>query len=258
MSRKVLKNKPLVEALLEIKWTLATPAPNVRLDPHFKLLLGRLYDRLSHDYPYHEQLPSSILPDEMSAHMVQHRFRHAPDDWPLVQIGPGILTLNETQKYLWDDFRARAINVIRKLYDAHPKTSDLKVESLLLRYIDAVEFDYVSENIFAFLQDKMNVSLVLPASLFEGNTIRKIPSHFSWQSAFQCDNPRGTVTVRFATGQKNDKPALMWETIVQTTNSNLPTLPDGFADWIDAAHAISDDWFFKLIEGELERRFSGD
>jgi uncharacterized protein (TIGR04255 family) len=35
-------------------------------------------------------------------------------------------------------------------------------------------------------------------------------------------------------------------------------MPKGFANWIDAAHAITDDWFFKLIEGELERRFSGD
>jgi uncharacterized protein (TIGR04255 family) len=35
-------------------------------------------------------------------------------------------------------------------------------------------------------------------------------------------------------------------------------MPNDFEKWLDAAHAVTDDWFFKLIDGELERRFSGD
>jgi uncharacterized protein (TIGR04255 family) len=65
------------------------------------------------------------------------------------------------------------------------------------------------------------------------------------------------VHVSFATGRKEDKPAILWETTVQSVDDDVPAMPDGFAAWFDAAHEITDDWFFKLIEGELERRFEG-
>ena len=62
----------------------------------------------------------------------------------------------------------------------------------------------------------------------------------------------------FATGRKEGEPAVLWETTVQSVGSDLPDMPDGFPAWVDAAHEITHDWFFKLIEGELERRFDGE
>ena len=78
------------------------------LDPHYRLLLGRLFDRFQKDYPVHEQLPTASLPDDMVGQVVQHRFRVAKDDWPLVQVGPGVFTVNDTQHYTWTDFEQRA------------------------------------------------------------------------------------------------------------------------------------------------------
>ncbi|WP_242529248.1 hypothetical protein [Methylacidimicrobium sp. B4] len=37
-----------------------------------------------------------------------------------------------------------------------------------------------------------------------------------------------------------------------------PSIPDGFSRWLDKAHDLTDDWFFKLIEGELESTFSAE
>jgi uncharacterized protein (TIGR04255 family) len=258
MSSKNLKNKPLVEAILEVKWALQSPVSNLQLDPHYKLLLGRLYDRVSGEYPEHEQLPTATVPDEIAGYMVQHRFRHAANEWPLLQIGPGILTLNDTQKYIWDDFRTRSLSAVDELFASHPKPSELKIESLLLRYIDAVEFDYTTEDVCIFLKEKMRVSVLLPETLFMNNSVRTLPRHLNWQVSFECERPKGLVTVRFATGMKDEKPVLLWETMVQSSSGNLPVMPTEFSTWISAAHDITDDWFFKLIEGELERRFSGE
>lgn len=258
MPSKILKKKPLVEAILEVKWALTSPAPGVQIDPHYKILLGRLYDKVFGDYPEHEQLPTATIPDEIVGHMVQHRFRHGPNDWPLLQVGPGILALNDTHKYIWSDFRSRSTIAIGKLFDAHPKPSDLKIESLLLRYIDAVEFDYSAQDIFEFLKDKMKVGITLPDSLFRNQGIRQNPAIFSLHSSFICQNPKGLVTVRFASGQKEARPALLWETLVESKSDSVPTMPEGFGGWIDAAHAITDDWFFKLIEGDLERSFADE
>jgi len=258
MPSKILKNKPLVEAILEVKWALTSPAPGVQIDPHYKILLGRLYDKVYGDYPEHEQLPTATIPDEIVGQTVQHRFRCGPNDWPLLQIGPGILTLNDTHKYIWSDFRSRSLTAIDKLFEAYPKPTDLKIESLLLRYIDAIEFDYLARDLFGFLQEKMKVAISLPDSLFVNQEVPQNPAVFSLQAAFACHDPNGLVTVRFASGQKDARPALLWETLVESKGDSLPILPKGFAGWIDAEHTITDDWFFKLIEGELERRFSGE
>ncbi len=210
------------------------------------------------DYPEHEQLPAATMPDEFVGYVVQHRFRHGPNDWPLVQLGPGILSVNETTKYVWEDFRARAIAAVGALFDAHPKPSELRIDSLLLRYIDAKELDYSTEDVFAFLKNKMDVTISLPNRLFTGTQIKSIPQHLTWQTAFGCSNPTGSVVLGFATGLSDDHPSLIWETMVRSTGPEAPAMPTHFEGWLDAAHDITHDWFFKLIAGELEREFDNE
>jgi uncharacterized protein (TIGR04255 family) len=266
VSRENLKNKPLVEAILEIRWDLVQPikvegpAQMVlpAVDPHYRLLLGRLFDRFQKEYPFHEQLPTATLPDEVLGHVVQHRFRSAKDEWPLVQVGPGVFTVNDTQRYTWSDFQQRSKDAVVRLYDAHPAVAEFHVQSLMLRYIDAVEYNYKDENAFAFLSDKLKVGLSLPETLFQETGVESRPHSFTWQATFRCPKPAGKINVGFATGQREEKPAILWETTVQSMGGDLPNMPDGFPAWIDAAHEITADWFFKLIEGELERRFQGE
>ncbi len=258
MANKELKNKPLVEAILEIRWKLVKQGPGYETDSHYKLLLGRLFDRVQSEYPEHEQLASANVPDELVGHVVQHRFRVAKNKWPLVQVGPGVLTVNSTADYTWSDFRPRALAAVQKLYQAHPKVADLEPTNLILRYIDAIEFDYVQENAFSFLRDKLKLDVSLPRNLFGETGVEERPHTFTWQSAFKCEMPKGIVNARFASGRKDGAPAIVWETTVHSGGQDLPDMPDQFERWLDAAHTITDDWFFKLIEGELERRFSGD
>jgi uncharacterized protein (TIGR04255 family) len=265
MTHKDLKNKPLVEAILEVKWQLGQTTetsdmpqiPLAAVDPHYRLLLGRLFDRFQEDYPVHEQLPTATLPDEIVGHVIQHRFRAAKDDWPLIQVGPGVFTVNETYRYTWPDFQQRVRKAVGRLFDAHPNVSDLRIQSLVLRYIDAVEFNYQEESAFAFLRDKLKVGINLPRSLFQDTGVSDLPRTFSWQATFQCSRPRGSLHVGFATGRKEKKPAILWETAVHTSADELPKMPDDFPTWLDAANETTHDWFFKLIEGELERRFEG-
>jgi len=258
MPHRELKNKPLVEAILEVKWALESRAPGIAEDPHYKLLLGRLSDRVREDYPEPERLATAGIPDELVGHVVQYRFRTAPGQWPLIQVGPGILTVNETEAYVWDDFCERARNAMGKLFDAHPKRSELKIENLSLRYIDAVEFDYSSDDAFRFLKEQLKIDIRLPRKLFDGTTVEDRPKTFSWQSSFLCQAPAGTVHLRCASGQANGKPAVMMETTVNSAEEDLPSLPHEFKSWIDSAHEITHEWFFTLIEGDLERRFNGE
>ena len=254
--RPDLKNKPLVEAMVEVRWALTGTPPGPQTDPNYRLLLGRLFDRVSDDYPEYVQLPTANMPDEIVGHMVQHQFRVGREQWPLIQLGPGIMTLNSTSEYTWDDFRPRAVSAIDKLHDAHPKPTEVQFTNLFLRYIDAVEFDYNNEDVFPFLRDMLKVNASLPESLYQSAPVEPHPLQFAWQSSFRCQNPKGAVHLNFATGQKLGNAAVIWETTIQSTGEDVPSLPDAFAQWSDAAHGITDDWFFTLISGELERRFS--
>ena len=66
MPRKPLKNKPLIEAIFEFRWELREPSPEMKVDPHYKILIGRMHDKISDEYPFHEQLPTATMSDEIA------------------------------------------------------------------------------------------------------------------------------------------------------------------------------------------------
>ena len=257
MSRIELANKPLVEAILEFKWKLSSPNhPGVEEDPHYRLLLGRFSEKVENDYPFHEPLPTTQIPDAMVAHMAQHRFRTSEEGWPLIQVGPGLMTVNETSGYTWDDFKKRCNSAVKSLLSSHPTKKEFEIQELTLRYINAVDVDFSKESVFGFLQDKMQTSISLPNSLFDNGQVKSSPTTFNWQASFPTDDPSGNVTLRFAIGRHKGKPALIWETLAQATHEHIPAIPAGFPEWLEKAHDLTDDWFFKLIEGKLKERFS--
>ena len=258
MSIEELKNKPLVEAILEFKWELPNPATTTfEGDPHYRLLLGRFSDQVQNRYPFHEPLQTSQVPDAMVLHIAQHRFRTAEGKWPLIQMGPGLMTVNETDGYTWRDFKQRCDWAVSILFDAHPERDTLKAEDLTLRYIDAVDVDFGNESVLSFLQHKMRTSTSLPDELFKGRKVRNHPSAYNWQASFPVDD-LGDVALRFAMGKREDRQALIWETSVRASRERIPSMPSAFLKWVEAAHELIHDWFFVLIEGELRKRFSGE
>jgi len=256
MTRKILKNKPLVEAIFELRWELQEPAPGMKTDPHYKIIVGRIYDKVSNEYPFHEQLPTASMPDEIAGYVVQHRFRKGKDKWPLIQIGPGIVTVNDTEGYLWEDFEKRIIQSVNTLFEAYPDPkNNLKFNSVVLRYIDAIAFDFEKENIFNFLKEQMKTSINFYPKLFESTGVKEQPLGFDLRTSFVSTKPKGAVNLRFVRGKTKELDALIWETIVQSTPEDVPKVQDEIVDWIKEAHDLTDDWFFKLIQGDLLRRF---
>ncbi len=256
MTRKILTNKPLVEAIFELRWELQEQSPGIKVDPHYKILIGRIYDRVSSEYPFHEQLPTATMPDEIAGYVVQHRFRKDRDKWPLIQIGPGVITLNDTDGYIWEDFDKRISYVLDTLFETYPEAeNNLKINSLLLRYIDAVDFDYGKDYIFDFLKEEMKVNIEIYEKLFKDTGVSKLPLGFDLRFSFPSTRPNGTVHLKFIQGKIKNVDALIWETMLQSVGDGAPKAKEGVATWVKEAHDLTDDWFFKMIEGELLRRF---
>ena len=256
VERKVLKNKPLIEAIFEIRWKLQDQDQGMKIDPHYKILIGRIYDKVKGDYPFYEQLPTAAMPDEIAGYVVQHRFRKDKDKWPLIQIGPGIITLNDTEEYVWEDFEKRIHNVLDVLFEAYPEAdSNLRINWLLLRYIDSVDFDYEENNIFSFLRENLKINIEIYEKLFEETGVINLPLGFDLRFSFPAKKPKGAVHLRFVRGKRKNVDALIWETMVQSIGEDVPKSKDQIKNWVIDAHELTDNWFFKMIEGELLRRF---
>ena len=255
MGNRLLKNKPLVEAILETKWKPVAGGPNAPIDPQYRVFMGRFYDRVSQAYPAYEALQTAAIPEEMSFQMPQYRFRTKENEWPLIQLGPGVLTLNETNAYEWNDFEKRANWTLERLFESYP--GKLELQSLLLRYINAVEIDYSKEAVTSFLREKMKIGVTYPESLFQCGKVDQIPAGFVLQTSFLANEPKGIVQIKFSKGKVNERPVLLWDTSVMSRGNDLPELPAEFPEWVSSAHLIAEDWFFKLIDGELLQRFQG-
>jgi uncharacterized protein (TIGR04255 family) len=164
-----LPNKPLGEAIFELRWPLTPRADGMaQHDPGFRILLGRYYDRLRDDYPHVENLQVSQLPEDMTPYIVHHQFRPAKGGWPLTQIGPGILTVNDTEGYTWGSFRPRISKALRALFESYP----VDIQQLVpiraqLTYINGLLFDATKESFTHFLRDYLHVTITIDQKLFE-------------------------------------------------------------------------------------------
>lgn len=250
-----LKNPPIVEALLEIQWELKSVGALNPTDPYFQLLVGSFYEKIKSQYPFYEPLPASTIPDDITGPVVKHRFRVAKDGWPLVQIGPGIMSVNQTEKYgTFGNFKPLAIQAVNTLIEAYP-AGELKIISVLLRYIDAKELDYSQENICEFLTEKMHIPLEMPSFLFMAGKLEPFPLNLNLKSSFRCNEPPGTATLSISTGHKEGKRAVIWDQMLKSTGDDVPNMGQNFETWIDQVHLVIDAWFWKLIEGDLREEF---
>jgi uncharacterized protein (TIGR04255 family) len=100
-----LPRKPLVEAIFELRWALQKQPDGQAIDPGFQIFLGRFYDKVSSDFPESENLDAALVPEMMTPYIVRNRFRKTKGGWPLVQVGTGILSVNDTEGYDWSTFR---------------------------------------------------------------------------------------------------------------------------------------------------------
>ena len=253
MEAKMLKNSPLIEVIFEMRWELVEIAPMQLVDPNYKLMVGQLFERLKDTYPYYEQLPASSIPDEAAAYIVQHRFRKDKDKWPLVQVGPGIVTLNNVEQYSWSDFEKRILQLINALFDAYSNTDfELRPSSLLLRYINGVELDG-DEDIISFLNQNFRMNVNIDEKIFTKTSVSSLPLGADLRFYFPCDQPKGTVNLRFAQGKKDSKDSLIWELQMQGAYSAVKSQQE-IIQWCVQAHETLEYAFFGMLQEVFLRR----
>ena len=256
--RHPLENKPLVEAIFELRWALEAQQPGIALDPGFRIFLGRYYGRVRAEYPAVVDLPSSTVPEEITPHQVRHQFRKAKDDWPVTQIGPGIMTVNETSGYLWDTFQPKLLHAIDAVYASYPQEiAAFRPLSGALKYVDAIEYDPAGSNthLLTFLRSHLHTNIEIEPLLFDDPGQRESPISLNLTVAYPLSKPSGIVQLMVAIGRREGRPSIIIETTVQSRKDAVPQQAHDWQQWLLDAHAVSDRWFFALVRGPLLGEF---
>ncbi len=254
-----LKNPPLVEALLDVRWRLQAKENMPPVDPAYPVVVGLLYDRVMDQYRFQETAPEAhLVPPEMLPYRATHRFRVGEGQWPLVQIGPGVAALNFTTSYTWNRFSKAAFTFVEKLRDAYRVATDRipELTRVTLRYINSLEFRFEEQNVLDFMRDKLHIACAIPREMVTPDTIAGPPASLRFEVRYPLTRPRALGILNVRRGRRADKAAIVWELMVLSADAQVPDL-DELPQWLSEAHDVIERWFFRLIEGDLYGLFQG-
>ncbi len=240
MSR--LPKAPLIEVIFELRWN--------SLDQNDHYFQGDLYPLIKDKYPHRE---SVVLPGMPAGSFVfggpTHRFRAEPNGYPLIQAGPGVLTVNTIDsKYSWTEYEGWIIEVLKKLNQIYTFNNNHNVR-LTLQYIDLIKFDFTKDDVISFLKDNLHVTV--SQQFYPTKSAAK-----NVGLALLYENELGSLNIGISRGQNN----LREDGIaIQTNLTSGIIVPEigVVSDWLRKAHKLTSDLFKEMTKGKLQNDFAG-
>lgn len=246
MSRHKLKDAPLQEVIFELRWKLPLDENGFPFDPGIERALGKFEKKACDLFPIYKR----TIPEGLSLRIYPkpiHQFWKGELVWPVIQLGPGILTLNDTDvNYSWqDNFHSNILFAVEVLKDSY--VTELQLEYIKLQYIDAVEFDPKIFTPQEYISMNMNTSL---------NNQFEVPGdarNLNISQSFQLQND-SILALNIQTGKHNKtgNPAIIWITGVE--RSGVLNFDD-LNTWLEFAHQTTSETFVKMLNPDFYASF---
>ncbi len=248
MKQRKLKQAPLKEAIFEIRWAPVLDTNGIPEDRGYQLAQGLFAKGIRKAFPVHKNI--NTVPEILRVFpVIQHQFWSGELSWPVVQLGPGILSVNNTEaNYIWDEtFRPHILSALDLLEESYEKPFIFK--SISLRYIDAMDLviplaefsDFVGKN----LQTQLINNYKVPGK----------PQGLSIIQAFALeDSSQLTLHIQNGVNQSNGENSLIWSTEV-LKNGNLSK--EDVIQWLDMAHEATSDTFINMLNPDFYASFNG-
>ncbi|MEM9936318.1 MAG: TIGR04255 family protein [Bacteroidota bacterium] len=249
MYRKKLKNAPLREVIFEIFWKLPVNNQGFLSDPGFEFAQGIFSSKISKEFPLHKRLFPESAPLDIYYKPI-HQFWKGELIWPVVQLGKGILTVNDTElNYQWEDNYRNlildTIGVLKASYIRHP----LEIHKIKLQYIDAVQYSLTNTTFSDFISHNLNTELsnnfVIPGTQ-EGTKII--------QSFKQDDGSILNISIQSAKEGQGaiEVPSIVW---TYSMERNVRNSDFNVQKWLDSSHDICSDLFRKMLNPSFYASF---
>lgn len=242
---------PLNEVIFEIRWPLQMTDQGYMVDEGFELASGRLSILVEEDFPINRRVKSAELPEQFFPYQVIHQYWKGEQKWPVLQLGPGIFTINYTDKvYYWEDM----LNLIKKgikwLMQAYREKVNIDFASL--NYIDIIEtekYGGVDSDWSSFIAKNLNVT-------HENNfPIPGKQNHIQINQMFAMDDG-SNIRIQISDGSKNNKEALVWQTAV-VKKHDFSKVTDLF-EWAEFAHDTTHTLFMEMVKPDLYASFENE
>ncbi len=247
--KRELTSAPLSEVIFEVKWDVKQLKLQTNKDS--KIVAGIFLEKIKDKYPFYEglELLNFPAPDDVISGVVQHRYRVADKKYPVVQFGPGVLSVNDLHDntpYEWPDFKNRCIEAFACLESIQSLSSF--VNSVSLRYINSIPYDSSKISFSQFLKEQMKLDIVLDASLLNETGTELTFNNFHSSFSFVSNTIPGNLNLMIGSGMKDNIPALVWDINFTSINSVIPNLSEAIGGWLDESHSKIENLFFSLIE----------
>lgn len=243
-----LPKAPLQEVIFELRWKLDfDPESQTHTDKDFQFAFANFSSLSKNKLRHKVNLKSSVIPDILFQNRPIYQFWSAENQYPVFQLGPGVFTVNETEKnYEWKYFR----NLITEGFDwlRQSYSNKLEFSFIELRYIDAIQVDDEKQkDLTKFIADNLNIEIrnqVIDAKL----------NDFQLHQRFKVDS-ENYLTLLLANGTKNTNQSTA--VILQTSYNKATNITsENLTTWIDLAHDTCSDLFKKIISKNLYEQFS--
>ena len=94
-----LPNAPLQEAVFELRWTLDVSTDDQQeIDAGYELAHGKFQAAAEADFPVYRRLFPASIPPALLNYKVVHQFWREDQQFPVLQLGPGVFTVNDTDQ----------------------------------------------------------------------------------------------------------------------------------------------------------------
>jgi uncharacterized protein (TIGR04255 family) len=205
-----------------------------------------------------EDLPSTQVHPEANPYVVRHRLRKEKNGYPLIQVGPGIVTVNEARGYSWTSFRSVILRIAESIIDLYPSgTLPLNFIKAELRYVNGIRYDLQTGSPLSFLAEKLHAKIELDSDFFESNEMSDKPVGVGLNLVYPLHKPVGNLFLSAQLGQVESKPAYIVQSAIQSFGETVPHDKEGFDAWLNSSHAVAENCFLSLCKGALLEKFCG-
>lgn len=251
-----LSKQPLIEVIFELHWGNKNSFP---FDPNYRLIVGALYERIKDKFSDFEALltvniPEGIFPPDTK--LIQYRFWTKNKRWPVVQLGPQVLTVNMNKDYeTWERFKPIIVDVVSQFLAIYLDKESLFIHSLALKYLNAFSSDFWRSHILEFLKNRLHISIDVDFGEEQRKSRFSLdPLNLDFKIEYSLNEPKGLLGIRLLKEYiENREESLIIENyVISSERTSVKPELQSIENWLDKAHEMTDFVFSSLIRGELE------
>ncbi len=247
---KKIENAPILESIFEIRWG-GVGENRFEFSSQEENLVPGIVASLIAIKGYTVNEPLSDRPKV--PHIITNRFRKNQNEWPCVQVGLGIFTVNQVKDgYSWETFKETIMNVVTVFDSDTLKNAihNFNSAELVLRYQNAF-YPNNHEPIGQFIEEHFNFNAQLPDSFFEKYTKDKNFKEVNLQLSVALLENIGKVDLVFSNAMINNVPGFLIDTIVSIKVNEMENTGDflnNIRTWLVSAHDVQEHAFETIIK----------